>query len=63
MSEGGEWRVVFYLAAVMAILAGVLAVVGLKPMRQREIARSERVDWRARSGVRRAGGLVSAGEA
>ena len=25
----------------MAILAGVLAVVGLKPMRQREIARSE----------------------
>src|SRR5262245_50578961 len=41
LSEGGEWHVVFYLAAVMAILAGVLAVVGLKPMRQREIARSE----------------------
>ena len=41
LSEGGEWHVVFYLAAVMAILAGVLAVVGLKPMRQREIVRSE----------------------
>ena len=36
-----------YLAAVMAILAGVLAVVALKPMRQREIARSE--GWLARA--------------
>jgi predicted MFS family arabinose efflux permease len=60
LSEGGEWHVVFYLAAVMAILAGVLAVVVLKPMRQREIAALGRVDWRARGGVR---GLVSAGEA
>jgi OFA family oxalate/formate antiporter-like MFS transporter len=41
LSAGGEWHVVFYLASAMAILAGVLAVVGLKPMRQREIARSE----------------------
>jgi OFA family oxalate/formate antiporter-like MFS transporter len=41
LSEGGEWHVVFYLAAGMAILAGVLAVVGLKPMRRSEIARSE----------------------
>jgi hypothetical protein len=40
LSEGGEWHVVFYLAAGMAILA-VLAVVGLKPMRRAEIARSE----------------------
>jgi len=49
LSEGGEWHIVFYLAAVMAILAGVLAIVALKPMRQREIARSETI-----SGVRAA---------
>jgi OFA family oxalate/formate antiporter-like MFS transporter len=41
LSEGGVWHTVFYLASGMAILAGVLALVALKPMRQREIARSE----------------------
>jgi predicted MFS family arabinose efflux permease len=51
LSEGGEWHVVFYLAAIMAILAGVLALVALKPMRQREIARSEGMAG-ARGGVR-----------
>jgi hypothetical protein len=49
LSEGGQWHVVFHLAAAMAILAGVLAVGALKPMRQREIARSESI-----SGVRAA---------
>ena len=49
LSEGGEWHVVFYLAAGMAIFAGVLAIVALKPMRQHEIARSETI-----SGVRAA---------
>jgi len=49
LSEGGQWHIVFYLAAVMAILAGVLAIVALKPMRQSEIARSETI-----SGVRAA---------
>jgi OFA family oxalate/formate antiporter-like MFS transporter len=43
LSEGGEWHLVFYLAAGMAILAGVLAIGLLKPMRHREITRSEAV--------------------
>jgi MFS transporter, OFA family, oxalate/formate antiporter len=43
LSEGGQWHVVFYLAAAMAILAGVLALIALKPMRQSEITRSQRM--------------------
>jgi OFA family oxalate/formate antiporter-like MFS transporter len=43
LSEGGQWHVVFYLAAAMAILAGVLALIALKPMRLSEITRSERM--------------------
>jgi OFA family oxalate/formate antiporter-like MFS transporter len=43
LSEGGQWHVVFYLAAATAILAGVLALIALKPMRESEITRSERM--------------------
>jgi MFS transporter, OFA family, oxalate/formate antiporter len=43
LSEGGQWHVVFYLAAAMAILAGVLALIALKPMRQSDITRSQRM--------------------
>ena len=48
LSEGGQWHVVFYLAAATAILAGVLALIALKPMRQSEITRSQTMaGWRA----------------
>jgi OFA family oxalate/formate antiporter-like MFS transporter len=35
MAAEGDWRVVFYAAAVMNILAALLAMVVLKPMRRR----------------------------
>ena len=43
LSEGGQWHVVFYLAAATAILAGVLALIALKPMRQSDITRPQRM--------------------
>lgn len=41
LSEGGNWQMVFYLAAGMALLAGILAITVLKPLRHRQIAKSE----------------------
>jgi len=36
----GSWHAVFYVAAALNILAAVMALVVLKPMRQRFMARS-----------------------
>jgi MFS transporter, OFA family, oxalate/formate antiporter len=35
----GSWHAVFYVAAILNIVAAVMALVVLKPMRQRMMAR------------------------
>jgi MFS transporter, OFA family, oxalate/formate antiporter len=40
LSQSGSWQLVFYIAAGMALLSAVLALFVLKPMRARQIARS-----------------------
>ena len=40
LSDMGGWNLVFYIAAGMAGLTALLAILVLKPMRQRQIARS-----------------------
>ena len=38
-SATGSWHAVFYVAAILNIVAAVLALVVLKPMRKRVMAR------------------------
>jgi OFA family oxalate/formate antiporter-like MFS transporter len=47
-ASGGSWVPVFYTAAIMNIVAAVMALVLLKPMRNAYTSRAATVDARAK---------------